>query len=183
MSLVAPGLGHVSLGTWQLGLILLGIAELFLLTLRAVPHLMAPTPTAVVLGAVLAFGLIVFVACVTLHAAWLVRRHVVETEAVGRTTSKTYVPLPLDVRVRQAGPDLSGVNTSRGSGTPWFTAACLIGAGIAGFALLPSKWGLATVSGVGMGPTLSAGDRVLVDLHRVGRTVARGDIAILQSHD
>ena len=182
MSLLLPGAGHIKTGSWQTGLIVLSVAQLFVLGLRGVPHLMGPTRNAVLLETGLGLGLLGLALCATVHAAWLASRKEVENETAGRGVP-TYVPLPLDVRVRQAGPALWTADKAPGSPVPWFTAACLIAAGATGAALLTSKWGLVTVPGPAMGPGLVTGDRLLVDLHRVGLLPRRGEVVILRSHD
>ena len=182
LSLLMPGLGHVRLGAWQAGLLLVASAQLLIAGTRAVPHLMPPTPKALLLLVALGIGFVAVNLCVAMHAAWMARRQVFEVETVGRSAG-TYVPLPLDVRVRQTGPELGVAEATTGSALPWFVAVCLIAVGIAAAVALPAKWGMITVHTTVMGPTLGVGDRVLVDLHRVGVTPRRGDVVLLQSHD
>ena len=182
LSLVTPGLGHIRLGRWQVGLILVGLAQCVAVGLRAVPNLMAPTPKALLILVATGGGLLLLVIVTAFHAAWLARREVIEVKTISRSGS-TYVPLPLDVRVREAGPSMEGEDRSKRPMTPWFTAGCLIAAGIAGVILLPAKWAIVTMPQIAMAPNIAVGDRVLVDLHRVGLSPRRGEIVLLRSRD
>ena len=182
LSVMTPGLGHIRLGSWQVGLILVGLVQCLILGLRAVPNLMAPTPKALLLLAAVGICLLLLIAGVALHAAWLARREIIEVETIGRSAA-TYVPLPLDVRVREAGPNMTEERGTQRPMTPWFTAACLMAAGAASAIMLPAKWALITMPEIAMSPNLATGDRVLVDLHRVGLLPRRGEIALLRSRD
>ena len=182
LSLATPGLGHIRLGRWQLGLIMVALAQCLIVGVRAVPYLLAPTPKALLLVAAVGIALLIFILAVTLHALWLARREFVEVRTIDRTAG-TYVPLPLDVRVREAGPSLTEEDGPRRPITPWFTAGFLMAAGVACAVQLPARWAMVTMPQIAMAPNLAAGDRVMVDLHRVALPPRRGEIVLLRSRD
>lgn len=182
LSLTTPGLGHIRLGRWQLGLIMVALTQGLIVSLRAVPYLMAPTPKALLLMAAVGVALLMLILAVTLHALWLARREIVEVRTIDRSAA-TYVPLPLDVRVREAGPSMTKEDGIKRHTTPWLTAGCLMAAGVACAIQLPARWAVITMPRIAMAPNLAAGDRVLVDLHRVALPPRRGEIVLLRSRD